>query len=70
MKGLYGLGKPFKYVVSCVIAQKNGAGLHSALSSHWDPLCDGLLTVKWPADKSKDPSRTMQCLVTVAGFSM
>uniref|UniRef100_A0A8C5XSE0 Dynein light chain n=1 Tax=Microcebus murinus TaxID=30608 RepID=A0A8C5XSE0_MICMU len=30
------LGKPFKYIVTCVIMQKNGAGLHTASSCFWD----------------------------------
>uniref|UniRef100_A0A8C0WER1 Dynein light chain Tctex-type 1 n=1 Tax=Castor canadensis TaxID=51338 RepID=A0A8C0WER1_CASCN len=39
------LGKPFKYIVTCVIIQKNGAGLHTASSCFWElmgaALCDG-----------------------------
>ncbi|XP_068794690.1 dynein light chain Tctex-type 1 isoform X1 [Struthio camelus] len=36
------LGKPFKYIVTCVIMQKNGAGLHTASSCFWDNSSDGL----------------------------
>uniref|UniRef100_A0A669P528 Dynein light chain Tctex-type 1 n=1 Tax=Phasianus colchicus TaxID=9054 RepID=A0A669P528_PHACC len=35
------LGKPFKYIVTCVIMQKNGAGLHTASSCFWDNSSDG-----------------------------
>nr|KAG8539083.1 hypothetical protein GDO81_021484 [Engystomops pustulosus] len=35
------LGKPFKYIVTCVIMQKNGAGLHTASSCFWDNATDG-----------------------------
>ncbi|XP_013400379.1 dynein light chain Tctex-type 1-like [Lingula anatina] len=35
------LGKPFKYIVTCVIMQKNGAGLHTASSCFWDNTTDG-----------------------------
>ncbi|VDP30968.1 unnamed protein product, partial [Echinostoma caproni] len=35
------LGKPFKYVVTCVIMQKSGAGLHTASSCYWDSATDG-----------------------------
>uniref|UniRef100_A0A8D1DHA7 Dynein light chain Tctex-type 1 n=1 Tax=Sus scrofa TaxID=9823 RepID=A0A8D1DHA7_PIG len=35
------LGKPFKYIVTCVIMQKNGAGLHTASSCFWDSSTDG-----------------------------
>ncbi|KAE8602273.1 hypothetical protein XENTR_v10013931 [Xenopus tropicalis] len=34
------LGKPFKYIVTCVIMQKNGAGLHTASSCFWDNATD------------------------------
>ncbi|XP_067867749.1 dynein light chain Tctex-type 1 isoform X2 [Heterodontus francisci] len=35
------LAKPFKYIVTCVIMQKNGAGLHTASSCFWDNSVDG-----------------------------
>ncbi|CAI9718249.1 Hypothetical predicted protein [Octopus vulgaris] len=41
------LNKPFKYIVTCVIMQKNGAGLHTASSCFWDNTTDGSCTVKW-----------------------
>uniref|UniRef100_A0ABI7Y888 Dynein light chain Tctex-type 1 n=1 Tax=Felis catus TaxID=9685 RepID=A0ABI7Y888_FELCA len=37
------LGKPFKYIVTCVIMQKNGAGLHTASSCFWDSSTDAAL---------------------------
>ena len=37
------LQKPFKYIVTCVIMQKNGAGLHTASSCYWDNSTDGTL---------------------------
>uniref|UniRef100_UPI00398E5260 dynein light chain Tctex-type 1-like isoform X2 n=1 Tax=Pristiophorus japonicus TaxID=55135 RepID=UPI00398E5260 len=36
------LGKPFKYIVTSVIMQKNGAGLHTASSCFWDNSADEL----------------------------
>ncbi|XP_023584490.1 dynein light chain Tctex-type 1 isoform X3 [Trichechus manatus latirostris] len=39
------LGKPFKYIVTCVIMQKNGAGLHTASSCFWDSSTDGKTSV-------------------------
>ena len=36
------LGRPFKYIVTCVIMQKNGAGLHSASSCFWDSSTDAV----------------------------
>ncbi|OQS07966.1 hypothetical protein THRCLA_00055 [Thraustotheca clavata] len=56
MKGLGELRKPLKYIVSCIIMQKNGAGVHSAVSCHWDTAIDGAHVVKWPSDKHKDHS--------------
>uniref|UniRef100_A0A8D2CKE9 Dynein light chain Tctex-type 1 n=1 Tax=Sciurus vulgaris TaxID=55149 RepID=A0A8D2CKE9_SCIVU len=38
------LGKPFKYIVTCVIMQKNRAGLHTASSCFWDSSTDGSCT--------------------------
>lgn len=40
------LGKPFKYIVTCVIMQKNGAGLHTASSCFWDNTTDGKIQKK------------------------
>lgn len=48
--------------------QKNGAGIHSAVSCHWDTATDGNYVVKWPSDKHKDHNRTMYCIVTVSGI--
>ena len=42
LKKLTGLNKPFKYIVTCTIMQKNGAGLHSASSCYWDNSTDGI----------------------------
>ena len=41
MKKLKDLNKPFKYVVTCVVMQKSGAGLHTATSCFWDNTTDG-----------------------------
>ncbi|XP_065650022.1 dynein light chain Tctex-type 1-like [Hydra vulgaris] len=57
------LGKPFKYIVTCVIMQKNGAGLHTASSCYWDNGSDGSCTVRWE-------NKTMYCIVSVFGFAI
>jgi len=41
MKRLKELNQPFKYIVTCAIMQKNGAGLHMATSTFWDNSSDG-----------------------------
>jgi dynein light chain Tctex-type 1 len=35
LKSLQQSSKPFKYVVTCIIMQKNGAGLHTASTCFW-----------------------------------
>ena len=63
--------KPSRYVVQCLIMQRNGAGLHSSTSSYFDTANDGQLSYLWPKEKTKDqPNKTMVCLVTVFGVSM
>ncbi|KAM5229021.1 dynein light chain Tctex-type 1 isoform 1-T1 [Ctenodactylus gundi] len=62
------LGKPFKYIVTCVIMQKNGAGLHTASSCFWDSTTDGMVfmwscTVRWE-------NKTMYCIVSTFGLSI
>eukprot|EP00392_Amoebophrya_sp_AT5.2_P004580 g4588.t1 len=41
LKELAKLNKPFKYVVTCVIMQKNGSPLHTAATAFWDTKTDG-----------------------------
>ena len=41
IKNLAALNKPFKYVVTAIIMQKNGAGLHTAMGAYWDARKDG-----------------------------
>ncbi|XP_035533291.1 dynein light chain Tctex-type 1-like [Morone saxatilis] len=51
-------GKPYKYIVTCAVMQKTGAGLHTANSCYWDTAMDGSCTVRWE-------NRTMYCVVSV-----
>uniref|UniRef100_A0AAQ5ZN12 Dynein light chain Tctex-type 3 n=1 Tax=Amphiprion ocellaris TaxID=80972 RepID=A0AAQ5ZN12_AMPOC len=34
------MGKPYKYIVTCAVMQKTGAGLHTANSCYWDTAMD------------------------------
>jgi dynein light chain Tctex-type 1 len=43
LKRLASLERPFKYVVTCVIVERAGAGLQSACCAFWDPNTDGIL---------------------------
>lgn len=63
LKRLKELNKPFKYIVTAVIMQKNGAGMHTATSCFWDNSCDGSATLRWE-------NKSMYCLVTVFGMSI
>ncbi|XP_059183768.1 dynein light chain Tctex-type 1-like [Centropristis striata] len=51
-------GKPYKFIVTCAVMQKTGAGLHTANSCYWDTAMDGSCTVRWE-------NRTMYCVVSV-----
>jgi|Transcript_20237 dynein light chain Tctex-type 1 len=62
LRDLQALNKPFKYVISCIIMQKNGAGLTTSTSLFWD-VNDGLCKVPWQ-------NTTMHCIVSVYGVSV
>lgn len=47
LKGLQTLNWPFKYAVSVIFMQKNGAGLVTTASTYWDGDKDGLCKVMW-----------------------
>ncbi|KAK5852904.1 hypothetical protein PBY51_006737 [Eleginops maclovinus] len=57
------LGKPFKYIVTCIIMQKNGAGLQTASTCFWDNSTDGSCAVRWE-------NKSMYCIVTVFGLAI
>ena len=69
-KNLVEMKKPYKYIVSCSIVQKNGSGVHQSSSCFWDNAIDNMVTAKWPSEKKKDPNARMVCIVTVFGVSM
>mmetsp|Transcript_65721 Transcript_65721/g.148302 ORF Transcript_65721/g.148302 Transcript_65721/m.148302 type:complete len:120 (+) Transcript_65721:68-427(+) len=60
LKELQSLNRPFKYIVTCIIMQKNGAGLNTAAAAYWDTSKDGKATVNWS-------NKTMHAIVTVYG---
>ncbi|XP_028809364.1 dynein light chain Tctex-type 1 isoform X1 [Denticeps clupeoides] len=57
------LDKPFKYIVTCIIMQKNGAGLQTASSCFWDNATDGSCTVRWE-------NKSVYCIVSVFGLAI
>ena len=63
VKDLAKLDKKFKYAVTCIIMQNNGAGLQSAASSYWETKKDGLISVQLGSD-------TFHCIVTIFAMSI
>jgi len=63
MKRLSALNKPFKYIVTIIIMQRNGAGLHTASSCYWDNSSDGSYSHKWE-------NKSMCCITTVFGLAI
>lgn len=63
LKGLQSLNRPYKYAITVILMQKNGAGLVSAGSTFWDTNKDGLCKVVWE-------NLTTHCIVTVYGLSL
>ena len=61
LKGLQSLNRPFKYVVTAVLVQKNGGGLMSTSSFYWDIFKDGVSKVSWE-------NETIHALITVFGL--
>lgn len=66
---LINMKKPFKYLVSCTIMQKNGAGLHSSHSCFWDAGVDNTVVARWPSEKKKDPNARCCAIVQVFGVA-
>jgi dynein light chain Tctex-type 1 len=53
----------FKFIVSCVIAQRKGAGVHMETATHWDTKTDGNFVVREEND-------SMIIVVTVYGLGL
>ncbi|KAL9643412.1 hypothetical protein ABK040_010027 [Willaertia magna] len=52
-------GKPYKYVVTCIIMQRTGAGLQSSCIAHWEgQSTDQMISEYWFND-------TIHCVATV-----
>ncbi|CAO2624303.1 Dynein light chain Tctex-type 3 [Lemmus lemmus] len=57
------LGKSYKYIVTCAVAQKSAYGFHTASSCFWDTTSDGTCSIRWE-------NRTMNCIVTVFAIAI
>ena len=63
LRELQSLNKPYKYIITCVIMQKNGAGLNTCASMFWDKDKDNMCHVPWE-------NQNMHCIVTVYGCAV
>ena len=53
----------FKILVSCILTQKVGAGLHYDNTAYWDPSTDGTVTAKYE-------NNTIICICTIFGIAI
>eukprot|EP00899_Mesostigma_viride_P010080 jgi/Mesvir1/19073/Mv12829-RA.1 len=58
LKKLAALTKPYKFIVTCNLLQRTGAGFHVASTALWDTSTDGKHTILW-----ENP--TMHCIITI-----
>ncbi|RKP12702.1 dynein light chain Tctex-type 1, partial [Piptocephalis cylindrospora] len=63
LKALAALRRPYKYIVTCLILQKNDVGLHTSTSCYWDSGTDGCAIYRYDND-------TLHAIVTVYGLSV
>jgi dynein light chain Tctex-type 1 len=63
LAGLREASPNFKYIVSCLIIEKNGSGMDCTSCCFWDPETDGSCTVRWE-------NRTIQAIVVVFGLAL
>ena len=58
LKSLSEMKKPFKFVITCIIMQKNGAGLSTGFIGLWDNTRDGMVICPFE-------NETIHCIATV-----
>lgn len=58
LKALSEMKKPFKFVITCMVMQKNGGGLSTGFIGLWDNTRDGMVNVPFE-------NETMHCITTV-----
>ena len=55
--------KPFKYVITVTLLQKNGAGMFATASKYWDRSADGGIQITWA-------NQTIHCVVCVYALAV
>ena len=63
LRELQGLNRPFKYITTCIIMQKNGAGLDTGAALFWDNSKDGLVCIPWENSE-------MHVVITIFGTAL
>ncbi|CAI2183055.1 15286_t:CDS:2 [Funneliformis geosporum] len=61
VKRLASLHKSFKYIVTCTIFERNGAGIHATTTCYWDSNHDGSTTYRYDTN-------SMHVIVNVWGL--
>lgn len=66
MKSLVEISRNYKFVVTCMLMQKTGAGVQTSLSCFWENNTDGVYQLVFPNLRAKDSAqKTVQCIATV-----
>eukprot|EP00831_Metopus_contortus_P007151 TRINITY_DN12734_c0_g1_i5.p1 TRINITY_DN12734_c0_g1~~TRINITY_DN12734_c0_g1_i5.p1 ORF type:complete len:156 (+),score=33.61 TRINITY_DN12734_c0_g1_i5:664-1131(+) len=65
LEKLNAMKKPYKYLVTCSIAQKTYAGITSTTASYFDLANDFVFTFTWPGGKGQGTNKTTQCTLTI-----
>uniref|UniRef100_A0A7S1UH74 Dynein light chain n=1 Tax=Phaeomonas parva TaxID=124430 RepID=A0A7S1UH74_9STRA len=63
VEGLRGTNENFKWVASCTLLQRVGAGVHLSSSSYWDAQKDGSVVLRWEND-------SIMCILLVFAISL
>lgn len=58
LKELSKLNKPFKYIATCILMEKNGSPLTTSNISFWDPNSDGLCSIQMG-------NETLDCILCI-----
>ena len=67
MKEMAERKKPYKYVVTCQIMQRTGAGIHTATSCYWNQEEDAVVQYVWPK-KDRNEAARLYCILTAVGM--
>eukprot|EP01090_Pellita_catalonica_P023359 TRINITY_DN956_c0_g1_i4.p1 TRINITY_DN956_c0_g1~~TRINITY_DN956_c0_g1_i4.p1 ORF type:complete len:117 (-),score=10.11 TRINITY_DN956_c0_g1_i4:19-369(-) len=58
IRNLTAANKNYKYIISCTLLEKKGAGFHTATSAYWDNTSDTSCSYRWE-------NKTIHCITTL-----